>query len=300
MTADPATPAVAVPAAPVPGVAVPAVAVPAAPVPAAPVPAAPVPAAAVPAAAAGAALLASVTGAIAGVMDSVAALGAEMVALAAAAESGKRPLRQGDLAPLRPHAAGVLHRHQPLVAGAGVVLAPAVLAGAPRWIQWWWADEQGTVNQLDVDLDPGSAEFYDYTTTEWYREPARTGRQWVTGPYVDYICTRKYTFTLSSPLLLAGRFLGVAGADILADRVEHLAMPGLVALGGTAVLVSGNGRVIASNDAAVRPGAILARHPAASALRRTAGPLPPPATREPGTSPGATLPWVLLETRDPT
>jgi hypothetical protein len=229
---------------------------------------------------AGEALLASVTDAIAGVMDSVAALGAEMAALAAA--SGTRPLRQGDLASLRPHAAGVLARHQPLVAGTGVVLAPSVLAGAARWIQWWWADDQGAVNQLDVDLDPGSAEFYDYTTTEWYREPARSGRQWVTGPYVDYICTRKYTFTLSSPLLLAGRFLGVAGADILADRVEHMALPGLVALGRTAVLVSGNGRVIASNDAGIRPGAILARLPAASALRRTAGPAPGAGGPRPG------------------
>jgi Cache domain len=255
---------------------------------------------------AGEALLASVTDAIAGVMDSVAALGAEMAALAAAV-GGTRPLRQGDLASLRPHAAGLLRRHQSLVAGTGVVLAPSVLAGAARWIQWWWADDQGAVNQLDVDLDPGSAEFYDYTTTEWYREPARSGRQWVTGPYVDYICTRKYTFTLSSPLLLAGRFLGVAGADILADRVEHLALPGLVALGRTAVLVSGNGRVIASNDAAIRPGAILARHPAAGALRRTAGPATRPLRSIPGpaAAPSATavapsaavpaLPWAVLE-----
>jgi hypothetical protein len=50
---------------------------------------------------------------------------------------------------------------------------------------------------LEVDLDPGSAEFYDYTTTEWYREPARTGQPCIAGPYVDYISTHEYTFTVS-------------------------------------------------------------------------------------------------------
>jgi hypothetical protein len=223
-------------------------------------------------------------------MASVAELGEAMTGLAAASAAGQQPLRRADLATLRPLAGGLVRRYRGLVAGAGVVLAPAVLADAPRWIEWCWADDDGGISRLDVDLDPGSAEFYDYTTTEWYREPARTGRQWVAGPYVDYICTRQYTFTLAAPLTLDGRFLGVAGADILADRVERLVLPGLARLGGAAVLVSGHGRVIASSTPSILPGTVLAAHEAATGLHRVAG---PPATA--GDTGQPVLPWLLLQ-----
>ncbi len=234
-------------------------------------------------------LLAAITRHISSVLGSVTELGEAMTAVAQAA--GPRPLRRADLAELRPLVAEVLRRHDGLIAGTGVVLAPGVLADASRWIEWWWADGGGGISQLDVDLDPGSAEFYDYTTTEWYREPARAGRQWVTGPYVDYICTHKYTFTLSAPVLHAGRFLGVAGADILADRVERLVLPGLARLGRPAVLTSGAGRVIASNSASIPPGVVLARQEGSAGLRRVAG--PGGGVADPGGE-GAVLPWVLL------
>jgi hypothetical protein len=234
-------------------------------------------------------LLAAVTRQISSVLRSVGELGAAMTAVAAAA--GPCSLRRADLAELRPLVAEVLRRHDGLIAGTGVVLAPGVLADAPRWIEWWWADTGGGISQLDVDLDPGSAEFYDYTTTEWYREPARSGRQWVTGPYVDYICTHKYTFTLSAPVMDAGRFLGVAGADILADQVERLVLPGLARLGRPAVLASGHGRVIASNSASIPPGAVLARQETCAQLRRVAG--PGDGVAGPGDE-RAALPWVLL------
>jgi hypothetical protein len=228
--------------------------------------------------------LAAVTGQIVSVLGSVTELGAAMTALSAAA--GATPLRRADLAELRPLVAEVLRRHDGLIAGTGVVLAPGVLADADRWIEWWWAGEGGGISQLEVDLDPASAEFYDYTTTEWYREPARTGRRWVTGPYVDYICTHKYTFTLSAPVLDARRFLGVAGADILAGQVERLVLPGLASLGRPAVLTSGHGRVIASNSASIPPGVVLARQEGSARLSRVAGP-------GAGTS-ESVLPWVLL------
>ncbi len=175
----------------------------------------------------------------------------------------------------------MLARHRGFAAGAGVVLAPDALADAPRCIDWWWAD-QG-IGKLEVDLDPTSAEFYDYTTTEWYREPARTGRPCIAGPYVDYICTHKYTFTVSVPVVDDGRFVGVAGADILAGEVERMLLPGLSMLGRAnrpAVLVSGNGRVIASGTASILPGTVL----------RPAGPVAAPGP----VAAAGPLPWMLL------
>jgi Cache domain len=203
-------------------------------------------------------LLAGITALIERVLASVTEVAEAMTSVAAAARAGRRPLRRADLAALRPLVAQVLARHRGFAAGAGVVLAPDALADAPRCIEWWWTD-QG-IGQLEVDLDPTSAEFYDYTTTEWYREPARTGQPCIAGPYVDYICTHKYTFTVSVPVVDDGRFVGVAGADILADEVERMLLPGLSMLGranGRAVLVSGDGRVIASGTASILPGTVL-------------------------------------------
>jgi hypothetical protein len=234
-------------------------------------------------------LLAGVTGRIDRVLASVGRVAAAMVPIGAAAREAGRPLRRGDLAPLRPLVADVLREHAGLAAGAGVVLAPGTLADAPRCIEWWWADQGSGLEQLQVDLDPESAEFYDYTTTEWYRSPERTGRPTVVGPYVDYICTHQYTFTLSVPVLCAGRFVGVAGADILAGQVERLVLPVLSRLGRVAILVSDNGRVIASNTASILPGAAVSRQPLRAELVPVAGPGRPGSAGQ-----GGTLPWTLL------
>ena len=137
------------------------------------------------------------------------------------------------------------------------MLAPGVVAGAPRCIAWWWADQQARIVPLHVDTDPSSAEYYDYTSTAWYREPERTGQPAVAGPYVDFICTREYTFTLAVPVRSAGRFIGVAGADMLAAQVERLVLPELARIGQAAVLTTGQGRVIASNTASILPGSAV-------------------------------------------
>ncbi len=184
------------------------------------------------------------------------------------------PLVRADLLALRPRATEVLRRHEGLAAGAGVVLAPGILADARRAIEWWWEDRGSGHERLEVDLDPDSAEFYDYTTEEWYCEPRRTGRACVAGPYVDYICTHEYTFTISVPVVSRDRFAGVAGADILAAQVERAVVPGLARLAGVAVLASAGGRVIASNSARLTPGMVLERSQRELAARASAGDLP--------------------------
>jgi hypothetical protein len=183
-------------------------------------------------------------------------IGALVASIAADADAGGRALCREDIGPIRLLATELLREHPGFIAGAGAVLAPGVLADAPQWLEWWWAETPATVQRLRVDLDPASADYSDYTTTEWYRTPERRGRWSIIGPYVDYICTHQYTFTLSAPVRCAGRFIGVAGADILAAQVERLALPALHAQDTDAVLVSAAGRVIASTAAAVTPGMI--------------------------------------------
>jgi hypothetical protein len=236
-------------------------------------------------------LLTGITQRIGHVLARVTDIGATAESIAAATQAAGLPLRRDDFAPLRRLVTELLRAHAGLAAGAGLVLAPGTLADAPRCIEWWWADQQARVSRLHVDLDPDSAEFYDYTTTEWYREPERTGQPAVAGPYVDFICTREYTFTLSVPIRCAGQFIGVAGADILAAQVERLVLPGLAGLGRIAVLASGHGRVIASNATALLPGTVLPStalpgHPLGASLVPVAGPGDGPA--------GSLLPWSLL------
>jgi hypothetical protein len=235
-------------------------------------------------------LLAEVTREVEHVLDSVGELRDALGALFAAADASGAALARADLLALRPLVAEVLHRHDGFIAGAGVVLAPGVLADAPRCIDWWWADRGSGLGRLEVDLDADSAEFYDYTTEEWYREPQATGRPSVSGPYVDYICTHEYTFTVSVPCVHEGRFVGVAGADILAAQVERAVVPELSALGRVAVLASGNGRVIASNSVSFLPGTVLGRHDDGGALRPVAG-----GSAWGGALAVSSLPWTLLE-----
>lgn len=235
-------------------------------------------------------LLAEVSRPVEQVFASVEGLRDEMLAIALAVAAAGRRLQRRDLLGLRPAVDALLARHAGFVAGAGVVMAPDALADASLWIDWWWPmhapGADAAVERLEVDLDPDSAEFYDYTTTEWYREPQQTGERHIAGPYVDYICTHEYTFTLSAPLLNGGRFLGVAGADILAARVEQLVGRSLAELPCVAALASGSGRIISSNTTELMPGTILARERLGETMRAVAGPDDRP--------PRAALPWVLL------
>ncbi|MGZ4235431.1 MAG: cache domain-containing protein [Solirubrobacteraceae bacterium] len=231
-------------------------------------------------------LLAELSRAVGDVFTSVEELRCATLSIARGVRPSGRQLRRSDLLGLRPAVADALARHAGFVAGAGVVLASDALADAQLWIEWFWLNSQAAPERLEVDLDPNSAEFYDYTTTEWFREPQRTAEAHIAGPYVDYICTHEYTFTLSAPLIDRGRFLGIAGADILASEVERLAVPGLARLPRVAAIANGSGRVISSNSPKLMPGMVLKPNRAQAAMRPvvTADDLPW----------RSRLPWVLL------
>jgi hypothetical protein len=88
-----------------------------------------------------------------------------------------------------------------------------------------------------------------------------------------------------APLVDGGRFLGIAGADILASQVERLAVAGLARLPGVAAIASGNGRVISSNGPRLMPGMVLRPNRAQAAMR--------PAVTADELPWRSRLPWVL-------
>ena len=133
-----------------------------------------------------------------------------------------------------------------LAVGLGLVAAPD---GAVR-LQWWQADAgAGRLRALEPDLDPGSAGYYDCTAAEWFDVPRRTGRRHVVGPYVDVHGTGRYVLTLTSPVLVGGRFVGVVGADVPVDRFETHLLDRLGPVRDAFVLLDDDGRVVLSTAA---------------------------------------------------
>jgi DNA-binding FadR family transcriptional regulator len=179
-------------------------------------------------------------------------LGEKLAALAAAASGS---LHRDDLGKLRPAIFDLLAGHRDLASGAGVIAAPDLLADAPLWLEWWWITPAGSQEQLRVNLDPAAPDFFDYTTAAWYTAADRLGTAQATGPYVDYFCTGEYTITLSVPVRLGGRFLGVAAADVLVSHLEGQVLPALLGTGRPVALTSQEGRVIAATTASLMPGA---------------------------------------------
>ncbi|MFE4963522.1 hypothetical protein [Streptomyces sp. NPDC056660] len=189
------------------------------------------------------------------VFDAVAQTRADTAALLTrVAAQGRRPVT-ADLAALRPGLHLRLLR-QELVSGVGFVAAPGLLGDVPAWLEWWQSDAGGDVRPLLLDLDPRTSAYSDYTHWDWFTLPRDTGRRAVAGPYVDYLCSDEYSLTLSAPVERAGRFLGVAAADVYLRHFEAAALPLLRALPGPARLVNARGRVAASADPAQLAGSL--------------------------------------------
>jgi hypothetical protein len=74
---------------------------------------------------------------------------------------------------------------------------------------------------------------------------------------VDYLCSDEYTMTAAAPVVVDGRFVGVAGLDVLVDTVERRLTPPLRALGVPLILVNGVGRVLVSTDPGFAAGDVL-------------------------------------------
>jgi hypothetical protein len=131
--------------------------------------------------------------------------------------------------------------------GMGLVLAPGLVQGRDRWLQWYWQSPGRPPSRLRADLDPTDPGFFDYTLAPWYRRPSETSAPAITGPYVDFICSNEYVFTLAVPVRVHGGYAGIAGADVRAAYVERLLAPALSTMPGPTVVASREGRVIASN-----------------------------------------------------
>jgi hypothetical protein len=132
--------------------------------------------------------------------------------------------------------------------GAGFVAARNALADKPLYLAWWQGDDR----RLLAEPALTATETFDYTRRPWFANPELTGQRHITGPYVDFVCTDEYTLTSTAPVVVAGRMVGVVGADTLVETLEAMLLPGLRAAGAT--LVNEHGRAVVSADPHVGPG----------------------------------------------
>ncbi|WP_062204927.1 cache domain-containing protein [Demequina salsinemoris] len=146
--------------------------------------------------------------------------------------------------------------------GAGFVAAPGFLEEAPWHMAWWisaangvgLAGRRGTLRRLEATENPLDESFLDYTRLEWWRGALKHRDAYLTGPYIDYLCTDELTLTLTVPVRVDGEIAGVVGADLSVARLESLTDGVLGRSSVPAVLGTAAGRVVAATNAALEPG----------------------------------------------
>lgn len=158
-------------------------------------------------------------------------------------------------------AADLQERARTLLAAPGQLAVGLGLVAAPHQdrdvrLLWWQADDR-RITALRPDLRPASLDFYDYTATDWFDVPRRTGQRHVVGPYVDVHGTGRYLLTLTGPVLAGGEFVGVVGADVPVNRFENHLLRALDPGVAAAVVLNDERRVVLSTSPRWLVGALL-------------------------------------------
>ncbi|MBH3427134.1 cache domain-containing protein [Pseudomonas alkylphenolica] len=161
---------------------------------------------------------------------------------------GRQPVAK-DLALLRPAIDRQLLATGAFGCGGGVILEPGSLADREMHLEWWYLADAGKTLPLRPNFDRRRENFYDYTAAPWFSRPRESGTSSVEGPYVDLYGTNMYVLTFTMPIFVQGQFIGVAGLDLSLHNVERMLVRSLMRLAHEAVLISADGRVIASNTA---------------------------------------------------
>ncbi|UNX56635.1 cache domain-containing protein (plasmid) [Georgenia sp. TF02-10] len=217
----------------------------------------------------------AISEAIEGIFATVAEVRRVTLARHAAATAAGRRFADEDVRALAPAYVDLLRAPGEVAVGLGIILEPGTLADHPLRLEWWqWSPQRDAPVPLEVDLHPDSVGFYDYAAAEWFAVPRRTRSRHVAGPYVDVHGTDGYMLTFTLPMEVDGRFLGVAGADVLVTRFESVV---LGRLGSHAVLANEEGRVVVSTSSRWITGCLL------------------PDDELPPAVPLPRLPWALVE-----
>lgn len=137
-------------------------------------------------------------------------------------------------------------RDHPRVNGAGVIFSRSALGDGKGVIEWWVRDGKDGLARYQFEVNPLGQRFYDYEKLEWFMVSFRSGQQWLTGPYIDYLGVEEYVVTLTTRTELHGRPVGVTGLDITVSDLERELLPMLRAARRPALLLNSHGAVLVS------------------------------------------------------
>ncbi len=178
-----------------------------------------------------------------GLTDFSSAIGPAVIA-----QRGRRKrFLDADLKPVKALAVKFLAAN-PVVEGAGMLVAPGGIDENRGTIDWWRHDDEGTDSKVLFNLTPESGSSYDFQSLPWFNTVAETGRRAIAGPYVDYGGMDQYIITLMVPLDLGPDVLGMVGCDIEVADLEKTMVPLLRRIPGDAALLSSEDRVILGNS----------------------------------------------------
>lgn len=143
--------------------------------------------------------------------------------------------------------------------GHGFIAAPGMVDGLERYLYWFQVGDPP--RRLRLNFDPQDVNVYDYLEMDWYCLAEQHRRAVCHGPWVDYTGSDQFVLTTAVPVERGGRFLGVAGGDLLVTRLEAALVPRLRRVAVETVLVNAERQVVMSNAARWIPGDRLHVHP---------------------------------------
>lgn len=140
------------------------------------------------------------------------------------------------------------------LSGAGFVAVEHYLSDM-QWHMAWWQGPDLQQRLLVAMETAGDI----YMRREWFAIPVSEHRVHIAGPYVDFLCTDDYTLTFTSPVIIDGKAVGVAGFDVLVADFEEPMSKLLQELDSRATVINSHGKVLASASAQLACGARLVR-----------------------------------------
>ncbi|QGX92896.1 hypothetical protein EFZ10_15480 [Tatumella sp. TA1] len=146
----------------------------------------------------------------------------------------------------------------PIISGAGFLLYDPNIINSWQ-VTWLYRPEYlSTSNRLA--LNKASQPLLDYHTFSWFAKAKESGKGYLHGPYVDYVCNASYTLTYLFPLYEGKQLIGIAATDILVGKLEQIIRDTLAHDRTPIVMATPDGRVLFSNHSHYRVGDI--HHPA--------------------------------------
>lgn len=125
------------------------------------------------------------------------------------------------------------------------------------WTLEWWYKKDHKIQQAELESYQEMQQRLDFRLFDWFNHPAENKQPYVEGPYVDYICNHAYTITFSHPVMIDQQFVGVVVIDLLVSTLDQLVLPKLKMLNQIAVVTNDDARIILSNTAKYRTGALF-------------------------------------------